>query len=325
MKLATYQDGSRDGQLVVVSRDLRTAHFASGIATRLQQVLDDWGFLSPQLEDLSRQLNQGRARHAFAFDPAQCLAPLPRSGQWVRTRAYRAQLAQVWPERDTPPDQALGLPWMEPGSSDGFTGPLAELPVAAIDDEVDFGAQWAVITGDLPRGASPEQALDGVRLLALANDWTLRGPEAEERLLGGGRVLSCPATAFSPVALTPDELGEDWRAGVLHGALQVQLNGKALGPCQTQEGLMWHMGQLLAHLARHRPVRAGTVLGSGPVADGLGRGVACLADLRLQVAATSTIDPPGWLQYGDTVRIEMKGRDGSPLFGAIEQTVVELS
>jgi fumarylacetoacetate (FAA) hydrolase len=125
---------------------------------------------------------------------------------------------------------------MEPGSSDGFTGPLAELAVAAIDDEVDFGAQWAVITGDLPRGASPEQALDGVRLLALANDWTLRGPEAEERLLGGGRVLSCPATAFSPVALTPDELGEDWRAGVLHGALQVQLNGKALGPCQTQEG-----------------------------------------------------------------------------------------
>jgi fumarylacetoacetate (FAA) hydrolase len=129
-----------------------------------------------------------------------------------------------------------------------------------------------VITGDLPRGASPEQALDGVRLLALANDWTLRGPEAEERLLGGGRVLSCPATAFSPVALTPDELGEDWQAGVLHGALQVQFNGKALGPCQTQEGLMWHMGQLLAHLARHRPVRAGTVLGSGPVADGLGRG-----------------------------------------------------
>jgi fumarylacetoacetate (FAA) hydrolase len=113
MKLATYQDGSRDGQLVVVSRDLRTAHFASGIATRLQQVLDDWGFLSPQLEDLSRQLNQGRARHAFAFDPAQCLAPLPRSGQWVRTRAYRAQLAQVWPERDTRPTR----PWACPGWS----------------------------------------------------------------------------------------------------------------------------------------------------------------------------------------------------------------
>jgi len=175
--------------------------------------------------------------------------------------------------------------------------------VAAIDDEVDFGAQWAVIAGDVPRGASPAQALEGVRLLALANDWTLRGP----------------------VALTPDELSEDWQAGVLHGALQVQLNGKALGPCQTQEGLLWHMGQLLAHLARHRPVRAGTVVGSGPVADGLGRGAACLADLRLQVAASSTIDPPGWLQDGDTVRIEMKGRDGQPLFGAIEQTVVEVT
>lgn len=300
MKLATYQDGSRDGQLVVVSRDLRSAHFAGGIATRMQQLLDDWGFLSPQLEDLSRQLNHGKARHAFAFDPAQCLAPLPRSGQWVRARAYRAQQARACPDRDALPEAARGLPWLEPGSSDGFTGPTADLCIERIDDGVEVGAQWVVITGDLDRGASPAQALDAVRLLALANDWTLRGPEAAERALGAGRVLSCPATAFGPVALTPDELGADWQGGVLHGMLQVQLNGRAQEPCDTGEGMAWSIGPLLAPLARHRPVRAGCVLGTGPVADGTGP-----------------------LQDGDTVRVEMTGRDGHSLFGAIVQTVVE--
>ncbi|MCA6215455.1 fumarylacetoacetate hydrolase family protein [Ideonella sp. B7] len=315
MKLATYQDGSRDGQLVVVSRDLRSAHFASGIATRLQQVLDDWGFLAPQLEDLSRQLNHGKARHAFAFDPAQCLAPLPRSGQWVRSRAYRAQLALGWPDGAVP-EAALAQPWLEPGTSDGFTGPTAELAVDRLEDGPDFGAQWAVITGDLARGAPPAQALEAVRLLALANDWTLRGPEAEERQRGAGRVLSCPATAFAPVAVTPDELGEGWQAGVLRARLQVQWNGRALGPCDTGTGLAWHMGQLLAQLARHRPVKAGTVVGSGPVADGTGQGVASLAALP---------EAPAGLQFGDTVRIELTGPDGPSVFGAITQTVVEVA
>jgi fumarylacetoacetate (FAA) hydrolase len=325
MKLATYKDGSRDGQLVVVSRDLATAHYANGIATRLQQVLDDWNFLSPQLEDLSTTLNHGKARHAFPFDPAMCMAPLPRAYQWVDGSAYLAHVERVRRARGAElPESLRSDPLVYQGGSDDFLGPCDDAPFARAEDGIDFEAELAVVTGDIPLGATPAQGLEGVRLLMLANDWTLRERVPAELAKGFGFFQSKPATAFSPVAVTPDELGEAWHGGRVHLTLQVAWNGRKVGLLEAGPEMHFHFGQLIAHLAKTRNLRAGTIVGSGTVSNAdASRGYACVAEKR----AIETVDEgeakTGWLQYGDTVRIEMKGRDGHSVFGAIEQAVVE--
>ncbi len=316
MKLASLNDGSRDGQLVVVSRDLSHAHFANGIASRLQQVLDDWNFVSPPLEDLYTTLNQGKARHAFAFDPRQCLAPLPRAGQWVSGGAYpRTEDADTAPA--TSPRQVRG-------ASDHFLGACAQAVFASEAAGIDCGAGLAAITGDVPLGADVEQALDGVRLLMLANSWTLRQVEAAERALGAAPLHSQPATAFSPVAVTPDELGQAWAGGRVQGVLDVQRNGRRLGRLDPAAGMAFHFGQLIAHLARTRGLRAGSLVGTGPVLGGDAQhGFACLADQHAAQAqgAEPTPAPADWLQFGDTVRIELLNAQGHSVFGAIEQDV----
>jgi fumarylacetoacetate (FAA) hydrolase len=260
MKLATFKDGSRDGQLVVVSRDLATAHFATGIASRLQQVLDDWNFLSPQLQDLYVTLNQGKARHAFEFVPAMCMAPLPRAYRW----AFEAQGHA-----------------MVHGAGDALLGPHEDMVGSDVDD-IGFEARIAAITGDVPRGATPDQALDGIRLLLLANRWHLRAAE--------------PPSAFSPVAATPEEPGDAWRGGQVHLPLQVQRNGAPV-PINLAEVGAQPFGPLVAALAAAAPVRAGSIVAAGAL-------------------ATTAIQP------GDRVAIEMPGRDGQSLFGAIEQKAV---
>ncbi|HEY0201810.1 MAG TPA: fumarylacetoacetate hydrolase family protein [Burkholderiaceae bacterium] len=326
MKLATYQDGSRDGQLVVVSRDLGSAHYATGIASRLQQVLDDWSFLAPQLQDLSVELNHGRARHAFPFDPALCLAPLPRAYQWAGSTAYPHHVALM---RQPSAPELPTEPLMYQGASDSLLGPRAPIVAASEALGIDFEAGLAVITGDVQRGASPEQALDGIRLVMLANGVTLRSLMPGEQATGCGLLHSKPATAFSPVAVTLDELafnGESaWQGGRLHLTLQSTWNGRKVGMCEAGPEMGFHFGQLIAHLAKTRPVRTGSIVGSGPVSNqDRTKGYACIAEKR----AIETIDDgqPGtaFMRYGDTIRIEVKGRDGHSVFGAIEQEVTPL-
>lgn len=298
MKLATYRDGSRDGQLVVVSRDGVSAHYANGIASRLQQALDDWNFIAPQLQDLYETLNVGKARHAFEFDPQLCMAPLPRASQWVAAQAYRAD-----------------GPALAQGNAGDLLGARDAVRCASEDDGIDFGAGLAVITGDVELGASPEQALEGVRLIALVNDWALREQPG----------ALAPATAFSPLAVTPDELGAAWDGGRVHLTLQTAWNGKTVGACETGPEMVHHFGQLIAALAATRRVRGGSIVGSGPVRNAdASRGYACIADKRAAEAAEQGAAKTAYLRFGDRVRIEMKGRDGLSVCGAIEQEVASL-
>ncbi len=331
MKLATYKDGSRDGQLVVVSRDLSTAHYATGIADRLQAVLDDWNFLSPQLQDLYDSLNNGKARHAFAFDPRQCMAPLPRAYQWVDGSAYLNHVELLRAARGaTVPESFYDDPLMYQGGSDDFLGPRDDIVCPSEDFGIDFEAEVVVVTGDVPMGATPERALDGIRLVMLANDVSLRNRVPVELAKGFGFLQSKPATAFSPVAVTLDELGNAWDKGRLHLVLQSTWNGRKAGMCDAGPDMTFHFGQLIAHLCVTRNVRAGSIIGSGTVSNkgvqANGRmdwpkGYSCIAEKRAIETIQDGQPSTGFMRYGDTIRIEMKGRDGQNLFGAIDQTV----
>jgi fumarylacetoacetate (FAA) hydrolase len=324
MKLATYKDGSRDGQLVVVSRDLSTAHFATGIATRMQQALDDWNFIAPLLQDLAVALNHGKTRHAFAFDPAQCMAPLPRAFQWADGSAYLNHVELVRKARGAEmPESFHGDPLMYQGGSDDFLGPCDPATFADPAWGIDFEAEIAVVTGDVAAGARPEQALEGVRLVMLANDWSLRNLIPAELGKGFGFLQSKPATAFSPVALTPDELGDAWLGGRVHLPLQCSWNGRQVGQCDAGPEMTFHFGQLIAHLAKTRNVRAGSIVGSGTVSNkDWAKGYSCIAEKRAIETIEQGEPKTGFLQYGDVVKIEMK-RDNVSLFGAIEQQVLE--
>ena len=306
MKLATYKDGSRDGQLLVVSRDLSTAHYATAIADRLQQVLDDWNFLSPQLQDLYDTLNHGKARHAFPFDPRLCMAPLPRAYQWVNGAAYLQHEA----------------PLMYQGGSDDLLGPCDEVVCASEALGIDFEAALAVITGDVRRGASAGQALDGIRLVMLANAITLRQLVPAEQARGAGLLQSKPATAFSPVAVTLDELGSAWDQGRLHLTLQSTWNGRRVGLCEAGPAMRFHFGQLIAHLCQTRNLRAGAVIGSGPMSNQDARhGYSCIADKRALETLQDGAPATDYMRFGDTIHIDMKGRDGQSVFGAIDQAI----
>lgn len=318
MKLATYKDGSRDGQLVVVSRDLSTAHYATGIAQKLQQALDDWNFIGPQLQDLYVTLNQGKARHAFPFDPRMCMAPVPRAYERLSSVAFASLAEMLWPQRQA-------TPVVFQARSDALLGACDDVVLPSEDDAIDFGAGLAVITGDVPQGATPDVALEGVRLLMLVNDWNLRAH-------AGGvcpDLQGMPAAGFSPVAVTPDELGDAWSGGRVGLALHTTWNGRKVGMCDMGE-MSLHFGQLLAQACKTRAVRAGCIVGSGPVSNrGVGKGVgqdwpkgyACIAEKRAMEAAQGVSPPTDYMTFGDTVRIEVKGRDGQSIFGAIEQVV----
>ena len=333
MKLATYKDGSRDGQLVVVSRDLSTAHYASGIANRMQQVLDDWNFLSPQLQDLYETLQGGKARHAFAFDPAMCMAPLPRAFQWADGSAYLNHVELVRQARGAQvPESFYRDPLMYQGGSDDLIGPRDDIVCANEDWGIDFEAEITVITGDVPMGSTPERALEGVRLLMLANDVSLRNLIPDELAKGFGFFQSKPATAFSPVAVTPDELGSAWDGGRVNLVLQSTWNGKRVGMCEAGPDMSFHFGQLIAHICKTRNVRAGSIVGSGTVsnkgAEQGGRmewpkGYSCIAEKRAIETIQDGKPSTAFMKFGDTIRIEMKDAQGVSIFGAIEQTVAK--
>jgi fumarylacetoacetate (FAA) hydrolase len=326
MKLATYKDGSRDGQLLVVSRDLSSAHYATGIASKLQQVLDDWNFLSPQLQDLYETLNSGKARHAFPFESAQCMAPLPRAYQWADGSAFINHVELVRKARHSEvPDTFYTDPLMYQGGSDDFIGPLDDVVVASEAFGIDFEAEIAVITADVGMGTTPDQAIDGVRLVMLANDVSLRNLIPAELAKGFGFFQSKPATAFSPVAVTTDELGSAWQGGRLHMTLQSTWNGRKVGMCEAGPEMTFHFGQLIAHICKTRNVRAGSVIGSGTVSNkDWTHGYSCIAEKRAIETIEGGAPVTEFMKFGDTIRIEAKARDGQSVFGAIEQTVAAL-
>ena len=334
MKLATYKDGSRDGQLVVVSRDLSTAHYATGIANKMQQVLDDWGFIAPQLVDLYETLNLGKARHAFPFDPAMCMAPLPRAYQWADGSAYINHVELVRAARGAEvPDSFYKDPLMYQGGSDDFMGAQDDVVCASEDFGIDFEAEIAVITADVPMNSTPDEALEGIRLVMLANDVSLRNLIANELAKGFGFVQSKPATAFSPVAVTLDELGDAWDNGRLNLTVQSTWNGRKVGMCEAGPEMTFHFGQLIAHICKTRNVRAGSVVGSGTVSNqGIEvrgkkewpKGYSCIAEKRAIETILDGKPSTEFMKYGDTIRIEAKGADGQSVFGAIDQKIAPL-
>ncbi|TXH91371.1 MAG: fumarylacetoacetate hydrolase [Rhodoferax sp.] len=322
MKFASYSDGSRDGQLVVVSRDLTQAHYATHIANRLQQVLDDWPYLSTPLQDLYDALNAGRARHAFAFDPTRCMAPLPRVYSHVQAYAYPSHCTLL--ERSLGQEAVSAGPSWVQCAGDNLWGPQAVPALASEALGADFEVQIGVIAADIPAAASVERALDAVRLLVLSQGMVLR------TLAEGcapANVLARPGAAFAPVAVTPDELGEAWTRGRVQLGVSTQWNGRKVGMADLGVDMPWHFGSLLSQLASMRPVRAGTLLTAGPVSNAgvekKGRmewpkGYHSIAEKRAMEILLDGQARTDYLRFGDVVRSEVKGRDGASVFGAVE-------
>ena len=327
MKLATYKDGSRDGQLVVVSRNLASAHYASGIASRLQQVLDDWNFLSPQLEDLSARLNDGKAKNAFPFAPERCMAPLPRAYQWADGSAFVNHVELVRRARNAEmPASFWTDPLMYQGGSDDFLGPRDDIVAGSEDWGIDFESEVAVVIGDVAMATGADAAIESVRLVLLANDVSLRNLIPTELAKGFGFLQGKPATAFSPVAATPDELGDAWRGGRLHLDVESTWNGERVGQCNAGEEMTFHFGQLIAHLCKTRNARAGSIVGSGTVSNKeWSRGYSCIAEKRAIETIEGGAPKTPFMRFGDTIRIEAKDAAGASIFGAIEQKVARLS
>ncbi|WP_321894258.1 fumarylacetoacetate hydrolase family protein [Paraburkholderia heleia] len=326
MKLATLKDGTRDGQLIVVSRDLRSAAIADAIAPTLQRVLDDWRFYAPQLAELYEALNYGRARNAFSFDARDCMAPLPRAYQWADGSSYVNHVELVRRARGAEmPAEFWTDPLMYQGGSDDFIGPCDDIVCASEAFGIDFEAEVAVVTGDVPMGASPDEALRAVRLVTLVNDVSLRNLIPAELAKGFGFFQSKPASAFAPVMVTPDELGEHWREGRVHLPMIVHWNGKKVGQPDAGTDMVFHFGQLIAHAAKTRNLRAGAIVGSGTVSNkDAKRGYCCIAEKRCLEMIESGQASTGFMKFGDSVKIEMLDEAGKSIFGAIDQAVAPL-
>ena len=323
MKLATINDGTRDGQLAVVSRDLKMAHLADGIAPTMQAALDDWGFIAPQLSELSALLNSARAPKSFDFDPARCMAPLPRAYQWADGSAYVNHVELVRRARNAEmPESFWEDPLMYQGGSDDFLGPMDDIVLAHEEWGIDFEAEVAVITGDVAMGSTPDQASQQIRLLMLVNDVSLRNLIPPELAKGFGFLQSKPASSFSPVAVTPDELGEAWKDGKVHLPLRSTWNGKLVGQPQAGVDMVFNFPQLIAHLCKSRNARAGTIVGSGTVSNkDAKKGYSCIAEKRcLEMIADGVASTP-FMLFGDTIKIEMLDANGKSVFGAIDQVV----
>ena len=332
MKLASLK-GGRDGRLVVVSQDLAWCADASAIAPTLQAALDDWETAEPLLRGLAESLEHGSIPRE-RFHEHEAASPLPRAYQWADGSAYVNHVALVRKARAADmPDSFWTDPLMYQGGSDGFLGPRDPIPLADEAWGCDMEGEIAVVTGDVPLGASREQALAAIRLVMLCNDVSLRNLIPGEIGKSFGFFQSKPASAFSPVAVTPDALGEAWKDGKLHGALEVELNGAPLGAADAGVDMTFDFGTLIAHAARTRALGAGTIIGSGTVSNrgpdgGPGKtiaeggvGYSCLAELRTVETLAQGEPKTPFLKAGDEVRIEMRDARRHSIFGAIEQRV----
>jgi len=323
VKLASLKTGGRDGTLIIVSRDLTRAVTATGIATTLQAALDDWDAKAPALAALSDQLNAGQAEGAFALDPAALAAPLPRAYQWCDGSAYVTHVELVRKARgaDMPPSFWTD-PLMYQGGSDIFNGPRD--PVLAGSEEwgIDFEGEVAVITGDVPMGTTPDQARRHIRLLMLVNDVSLRNLIPNELAKGFGFFQSKPATTFSPVAVTPDELGDAWDGARVHLPLRSELNGKWFGHPEAGVDMTFDFPTLIAHVAKTRFLGAGSIVGSGTVSNADRTvGSSCIAEVRMLETIDQGKPSTPFMRFGDRVRIEMLDKAGQSVFGAIDQVV----
>lgn len=327
MKLATLKDGTRDGQLAVVSRDLKAAHIADGIALTLQRALDDWTFIAPQLAQLYERLNAGKAHRAFDFDPKRCMAPLPRAFQWADGSAYVNHVELVRKARNVEmPESFWHDPLMYQGGSDDFIGPTDDIVLASEEWGIDFEGEVAVITDDVPMGTTLERAGSHIKLLMLVNDVSLRNLIPPELVKGFGFLQSKPASSFSPVAVTPDELGGAWKDGKVHLPLRVTWNDQLVGQPNAGVDMVFNFPQLIAHLTKTRNARAGTIIGSGTVSNkDTKKGYACIAEKRgLEMIAEGEAKTP-FMKFGDRIRIETLDANGKSIFGAIDQQVAQAS
>jgi fumarylacetoacetate (FAA) hydrolase len=334
MKLASLKQG-RDGRLVVVSRDLKTCVAVPEIAATLQAALDDWDSVAPRLQAVSDALNAGTADDARPFDEAACESPLPRAYQWADGSAYVNHVELVRKARGAEmPASFWEDPLMYQGGSDAFLGPRADIAMADDAWGIDFEGEVAVITGDVPMGASPEQAAGSIRLVMLVNDVSLRGLIPGELAKGFGFFQSKPSSAFSPVAVTPDELGDAWRDGKVHRPLVSHLNGKPFGKPDAGTDMTFNFPRLVAHAAKTRPLGAGAIIGSGTVSnkqgtdhgtsiDEGGVGYSCIAEVRMIETIRDGKPSTAFMTFGDRIRIEMLDETGASIFGTIEQTVVK--
>ena len=332
MKLASLKHG-RDGRLVLVSNDLNWFTDAFLIAPTLQAALDDWDRLEPDLRALAESLEHGGVPRG-RFHERDAAAPLPRAYQWADGSAYVNHVELVRKARGAEmPDSFWTDPLMYQGGSDGFLAPRDPIPLADEAWGCDLEAEVVVVTGDVPQGATREQALAAIRLVGLVNDVSLRNLIPAELSKGFGFVQSKPASALSPVFVTPDVLGDRWKDGKLHGTLSVQLNGQDFGKADAGTDMTFDFGTLIAHLAKTRSLGAGTIIGSGtvsnrdadggpgkPVSEG-GLGYSCIAEVRTVETLLRGKPETPFLKPGDTVRIEMLDDHHHTLFGAIEQTV----
>lgn len=333
MKLASLKSTGRDGRLVVVSHDLAWCADARHIAPTLQAALDDWARIEPALRTLADELERETIPRE-RFHERQALSPLPRAFQWADGSAYVNHVELVRKARGAElPDSFWTDPLMYQGGSDAFLAPRADIPLADDSWGLDFEAEVAVVTGDAPQGCSVEEAARAIRLIMILNDVSLRGLIPGELAKGFGFFQSKPPTAFSPVAVTPDELGAAWDGRKVHLPLRSWLNGALFGEPDCQVDMTFDFAQLVAHAARTRPLTAGTIVGSGtvsnkladgpgkPVSEG-GKGYSCIAEIRMIETIQDGEPKTRFMIPGDTVRIEMLDRAGKSIFGAIEQSVV---
>ncbi|VEF11139.1 fumarylacetoacetate hydrolase family protein [Pseudomonas fluorescens] len=324
MKLATLKNGSRDGQLVVVSRDMTRAMDASTVAPTLQHAIENWATAEPRLQNLARQLEEGDSRQTLAFDPAQAMAPLPRAYQWCDGSAFLSHGALMQKAFNLEPiEGADRTPLMYQGAGDDFIGPRDDIELPSESQGIDFEGEFVVLVDDVPMGCTADDALSHIKLILQINDVSLRALAPREMRTGFGFLQAKPSSSFAPLAITPDELGAAWRDGRVHLPLHVEWNGEWFG--QPHGGQMnFHFGELIAHAALTRRLRAGTLIGSGTVSNAeRSAGSACIAERRAIEMIEQGAAQTGFMRFGDRVRMDVVGSDGQSMFGPIEQRVVK--
>jgi fumarylacetoacetate (FAA) hydrolase len=324
MKLGSLKEGGRDGTLIVVDRELRRAVRTGAIAPTLQKALDDWKSVAPKLRSLAELLRDDKAPGSFELDTTALAAPLPRAYQWADGSAYVVHVELVRKARGVElPPSFWTDPLMYQGGSDSFIGPNDEIEMADEAWGIDFEAEIGVMVDDVPMGTPPEAARKHIKLVTILNDISLRNVIVTELAKGFGFFHGKPATAFAPVAVTPDELGDAWDGARLNLPLISTLNGKEFGHPNAATDLTFDFGQLIAHAAKTRHLEAGTIVGSGTVANrDASAGCSCIAERRVRETIDSGKPTTPFMKFGDRIRIEMFDRAGKSIFGAIDQKVV---